>query len=131
MNNDLYGGRYTEEEVNRIMEINPRPHQIRKPMEPYFRKATNEAEPSWADKRAFIHFLIHDSTISPTSKVYLQEQEFWIQKYQLRGFKYGLFASTLTFFCMPVVRRQPFVTRFLVTCIPMAWFLKFGHTWGH
>ena len=52
-------------------------------------------------------------------------------KYQLRGFKYGLFTSTATFFMMPVVRKQPFVTRFAVSMLPMAYFMNWGYVWGH
>jgi len=49
--------------------------------------------------------LITEAGISPSAKVYLQECEHWVPKYQLRGFKYGLTTSLLTYFFMPVVRK--------------------------
>jgi hypothetical protein len=75
--------------------------------------------------------LINESTISAQSKVYLQDCEKWVPKYQLRGFKYGLTTSLATFFLMPVVRKQPFLRRFLISMIPMTFFLRWGYVWGH
>ncbi len=40
-------------------------------------------------------------------------------------------ASTLTFFFFPVIRRQPFVRRFTISMVPMAYFLNWGCVWGH
>ena len=71
MNNDLYGGRYTEEEVQRIMGINSRPSMLRKPSEPYFKKGSYEVGPSNAEKRAYVHWLINESNISVQAKMYL------------------------------------------------------------
>ena len=90
-----------------------------------------ENGPSWAEKREFVHWLINDSTISASSKKYLQDNEYWLQKYQLRGLKYGLFTSTCTYLFFPVVRRQPFVRRFSVSMLPMAYFMNWGYVWGH
>ena len=75
--------------------------------------------------------MINDAAISPTAKVYLQECEHWVPKYQLRGFKYGLTSSMAVFFLMPVVRKQPFLRRFLISQIPMMFFLRWGYVWGH
>ena len=55
----------------------------------------------------------------------------WVPKYQLRGLKYGLVASTGTFFFFPVIKRQPFVTRFACAMVPMAYFMRWGYVWGH
>jgi len=75
--------------------------------------------------------LINDSNISTVSKNYLQEAEEWVPKYQLRGVKYGLTVSAATFFFMPVVRKQPFVRRFLISAVPMYFFWRWGYEWGH
>ena len=37
----------------------------------------------------------------------------------------------LTFFLMPVVRKQTFVRRFLISMIPMVFFMRWGYVWGH
>ncbi len=81
MNNDLFGGRYTVDEVQRILQINARPTPIVKPEEAYYRKSATELEPTNAEKREFVHFLIHESNISLSSKNYLRETETWIPKY--------------------------------------------------
>ncbi len=47
MNGDLFGGKYTMEEVQRIMDINSRPYMLRKPRNPFFKKSATENEPSW------------------------------------------------------------------------------------
>ena len=52
-------------------------------------------------------------------------------KYQLRGFKYGCTASLAVFFFFPVVRKQPFLRRFVIAMVPMAGFLRWGYVWGH
>jgi hypothetical protein len=75
--------------------------------------------------------LIHESNISPASKNYLRDLEEWVPKYQLRGLKYGLTVSAATFFFLPVVRRQTFVRRFMISQLPMFFFLRWGYTWGH
>ena len=49
----------------------------------------------------------------------------------MRGLKYGLASSAAVYLCMPVVRKQPFTRRFLISMLPMYYFLKWGHTWGH
>ena len=59
------------------------------------------------------------------------ECEEWVPKYQLRGLKYGLTASSLVYFLMPVVKRQPFLTRFGISMLPMIYFMRWGHVWGH
>ena len=78
-----------------------------------------------------MHFLINEASISPAAKVYLQDCEYWVPKYQLRGFKYGLTTSMLTFLFFPVVRKQPFLRRFAVSMIPMFFFMRWGYVWGH
>lgn len=47
MQGDLFGGKYTAEEVKRIMNINARPLSLIKPMNPYFKKSATEIEPTW------------------------------------------------------------------------------------
>ena len=78
-----------------------------------------------------MHYLINEAAISPQAKVYLQESENWVPRYQLRGFKYGLTTSLLTFCFFPVVRRQPFLRRFMISQIPMFFFMRWGYVWGH
>jgi len=79
----------------------------------------------------FVHFLIHESTISPSAKAYLMECEEWVPKYQLRGLKYGITVSSLVYLFFPVVRRQPFLRRFAISMLPMYYFLNWGYVWGH
>lgn len=81
MNNDLYGGRYTSDEVQRILQINGRPTTLMKPEEAYYKKSAMELEPTNKEKREFVHFLIYESNISQASKQYLQDTEKWIPKY--------------------------------------------------
>ena len=47
MNGDLFGGKYTVEEVQRIMNINSRPSALLKPYNPLFKKSATEHAPSW------------------------------------------------------------------------------------
>ena len=47
MNGDLFGGKYTSEEIKRIMEINARPHVLKKPFNPLYRKTATEHAPTW------------------------------------------------------------------------------------
>ena len=47
MNGDLFGGRYTAEEVNRIMNINARPSMLLKPYLPMYKKSAMEHAPTW------------------------------------------------------------------------------------
>jgi hypothetical protein len=131
MNGDLHGGKYTEEEIKRIMEINARPTTLRKPNQAFYKKSANEHAPTWAEKRELVQFLINESNISPSSKVYLDDLEFWIPKYQLRGFKYGLLTSVLTYAFFPIIRKQNFTRRFGISMLPMAYFLNWGYVWGH
>jgi len=105
MNGDLYGGRYSQDEIMRILEISARPSTLRKPEEAFYKKSAMENEPTMAEKRELVHWLIHDSNISMASKRYLNECEEWVPKYQLRGLKYGLLTSSLTFLCFPVIRK--------------------------
>lgn len=65
------------------------------------------------------------------AKVYLKECEEWIPKYQLRGLKYGMTVSALTYMFFPVIRRQPFLRRFSISILPMIFFMRWGHVWGH
>ena len=70
---DLFGGRYSKDEIDRILDINSRPYQLRKPDQAFYKKNGLEQKPSWAEKREFVDFLIHDSNISQSAKAYLQE----------------------------------------------------------
>ena len=131
MNGDIFGGKYSEEEIKRIFEINARPTMLRKPNQAFYKKNADEHGPSWADKRELVRFLIHDSNISQSSKLYLEDLEFWVPKYQMRGFKYGTVTAGLTFFCFPIVRKLNFAPRFACSMVPMAYFLNWGYVWGH
>ena len=131
MNGDLLGGRYSQEEVKRILEINARPTTLQKPNSAFYKKNADENAPTWAEKRELVNWLIHESNISNSSKVYLEDLEFWVPKYQMRGFKYGCVLSSLTFLCFPVIRKQNFTRRFAISMLPMAYMLNWGYVWGH
>ena len=105
MQGDLYSGRYSREEIQRIMEINARPTALVKPEQAFYKKSAMENGPTWKEKREFVHWLINDSNISASSKMYLRDNQFWLEKYQLRGLKYGLFTSAMTYMFFPVIRR--------------------------
>ena len=64
MNGDFYSGKYTEEEIARIFEINARPTILRKPNQAFYKKHGAENEPTWAEKRDLVHWLITESNIS-------------------------------------------------------------------
>ena len=51
MNGDLFGGKYSSDEVQRIMNINARPFSLLKPINPMFKKSATEHAPSWQEKR--------------------------------------------------------------------------------
>ena len=51
MNGDLFGGRYSADEVHRIMNINARPSMLKKPLNPLYKKTATENAPSWQEKR--------------------------------------------------------------------------------
>lgn len=51
MNDLMFEGKYSKEEINRIMDINARPHMTRKYQNPFYRKSAWEHGPSWAEKR--------------------------------------------------------------------------------
>ena len=131
MNGDLYGGRYSEDEITRILEINARPSVLRKPDEAFYKKSAMENEPTWAEKRELVHWLINDSNISMSSKNYLRDCDEWVPKYQMRGLKYGLVTSSMTFLFFPIIRKQPFIRRFTIAMVPMVYFLNWGYVWGH
>ena len=46
-NGDLFGGKYTVDEVKRIMDINSRPSMLKKPFNPLYKKSATEHAPSW------------------------------------------------------------------------------------
>ena len=81
MQGDLYSGRYSSDEVQRILQINSRPDMLKKPDQAFYKKSATELGPTWAEKREFIHWLINDSNISASSKTYLKDNDGWIQKY--------------------------------------------------
>ena len=51
MNELLHQGKYTMEDVNRILEINARPHHTRKYQNPFYKKSATEHGPTWAEKK--------------------------------------------------------------------------------
>ena len=75
---DLHSGRYSKDEIARIMEINARPDMLKKPDEAFYKKSAMEVAPSWAEKREFVHWLINESNISLQSKNYLRENDYWV-----------------------------------------------------
>lgn len=77
MNGDLYGGRYSQDEITRILEINAKPVESRRPELAYYKKSAMENEPTWAERREFVHWLINESNISAASKTYLRESDGW------------------------------------------------------
>ena len=119
------------EQVDKIQAMNRREVGTKKPNVAFYRKSMHEFGPTWSDRRELVEFLIHDSNITPAARVYLEESYAWVPKYQLRGFKYGLVTSAITFFTLPVIRRLNFVRRFAFSMLPMYYFMKWGHTWGH
>ena len=50
MNGELFGGKYTVEEVQRIMNINARPTSLLKPLNPLYKKTATEHAPTWQEK---------------------------------------------------------------------------------
>lgn len=48
---DFHGGKYTSEEIKRIVEVNARPTYIMKPFKPFYRKSTTEHGPTWRERR--------------------------------------------------------------------------------
>ncbi len=51
MEGDIFNGKYSVEDVQRIMNVNARPTNLMKPFRPYYRKSATENAPSWAEKR--------------------------------------------------------------------------------
>jgi len=56
MNEDYFGGRYTADELHRIMNINARPGFLQKPFRAYYNKSATEHEPTWREKREVSYF---------------------------------------------------------------------------
>jgi hypothetical protein len=51
MNGDLYSGRYSTDEIRRIMDVGCKPHGLMKPFTAFYKKAPGEFGPSWVEKR--------------------------------------------------------------------------------
>ena len=51
MNGDLFGGKYSVDEVQRIMNINSRPQALLKPFNAVYKKTASEHAPTWREKR--------------------------------------------------------------------------------
>jgi hypothetical protein len=58
MQGDLFGGRYSVDEVKRIMDINSRPHILRKPFNPFYKKTGSEHGPSWKEKKEVLYLYV-------------------------------------------------------------------------
>ena len=82
---DLMGGSYSVEEVDKIFSMNRREKGTMKPNRAFYRKTMGEMDPTWADKRDLVTFLINESNISPISKNYLRECEDFIPHYQSKA----------------------------------------------
>ena len=78
---------------------------MQKPNVAFYKKNMGEHAPSWREKREFVNYLIEEGNISPISKNYLRDSYDWIPRYQYRGFKYGLVASSATYLFFPVIRK--------------------------
>ena len=73
MQGDLFGGKYTVEEVKELLDINARPPSIMKPMNPFYKKSAEEHGPSWAQKKevTLFHSLVSSFTGSSTNQLSL------------------------------------------------------------
>ena len=127
----VLGGKYTEDEIKRILEINGNSRSLLKPYLPFYKKSATEHGPSNYEKKEFVHYLINESTMDNQSKKYLIRCEDWVPKYQMKGVKYGIVSSAMVFFFMPVVRKQTFVRRAGISLLPMVFFVRWGYIWGH
>ena len=47
MQGELYSGKYTADEIRDILDINARPHSLKKPYNPFFKKTAYEPKPTW------------------------------------------------------------------------------------
>ena len=123
--------KYTNEELEEYRNIGCKSGENKRPNRPFFKKSALEYGPTWRDKREFVHKIIYDINMEPAAKGMLKEHYDIISHFQFRGFKYGVITSAGVFFFMPVIRRQLFVRRLLLSSIPFLWFMKWGYTWGH
>ena len=48
---DLFGGKYTAEEVEEILNLNSRPNVLLKPLNPFYKKSATEHGPSWEQRK--------------------------------------------------------------------------------
>ncbi len=48
---DFYSGKYTSEEMRRILDVNARPTYLMKPFKAYYKKTASEHAPTWKDRR--------------------------------------------------------------------------------
>ena len=62
--NDLLGGKYTQEEVERLLNMNARPANFMKPFNAFYKKSAMEHGPTWHERKEFVSWLIHESNIS-------------------------------------------------------------------
>ena len=51
MENNLYNGKYTQDQIQRIMNVNARPITLMKPFRALYNKSAMEHAPTWAEKR--------------------------------------------------------------------------------
>ena len=50
-NGDLFSGKYTADEVKRLIEVNARPTYLVKPFNAFYKKTNTEHAPTWREKR--------------------------------------------------------------------------------
>ena len=58
---DLFSGKYSSEEIQRILEINGRPNSTKKNFLPFYKKSATENGPTWAEKKEVLissHLLV-------------------------------------------------------------------------
>jgi len=58
MNELFFEGKYSMDDINRILEINARPHHTRKYQNPFYKKSATEKGPTWSEKKEVILTII-------------------------------------------------------------------------
>lgn len=48
---DFKNGRYSQDEIDRIMDVNARPTYLMKPFKAFYKKTASEHAPTWRDRR--------------------------------------------------------------------------------
>ena len=67
---DFYSGKYTGEEIQRILSMNARPTYLFKPFKAYYKKTATEHAPSWREKRE-----VRNSVLFKGNCYYIYDEE--------------------------------------------------------